>query len=235
MPAGTTSRLGETTWAAVSERSDAPVLVVPVGSCEQHGPHLPLATDAIVAEALADALVDAMDPEAARFLITPTITVSASGEHQGFPGTLSLGTHATAAVLIELVRSADWADGVVLVNGHGGNLAAVRQAVGVLTAERRRVLSWWPAVEDGDLHAGFTETSILLALRPELVRTDLAVSGPQPSVGDLAAQGVHTLSPTGVLGDPTGATAEDGRQLLERLTGDLVATVGRWLDERARG
>ncbi len=226
-------RLGDTTWAALSERDVPPVLVVPVGSCEQHGPHLPLATDSIVAEALAAGLVETLDPDATRFLIAPTIAVSASGEHQGFAGTLSLGTHETAAVLIELVRSADWADGVVFVNGHGGNLAAVSEAVGVLAAEQRNVLTWWPNAEGGDLHAGHTETSMLLALAPDLVHARLAVSGPEPALGDLVTHGVHALSPSGVLGDPTGATAEHGHELLRQLTADLVATVERWLDARA--
>ena len=225
-------RLGDTTWAAISARTEPPVLVVPVGSCEQHGPHLPLATDAIVAEARSVALVEAIDGGVERFLIAPAIAVSASGEHHGFPGTLSLGTHATAAALIELARSADWADGVVFVNGHGGNVAAVRQAVGVLTAEQRRVLTWWPAVDGGDLHAGCTETSLMLALRPELVRTELAVSGPEPSMSELVAQGVHALSPSGVLGDPRGASVEHGQTLLEQLTADLVASVAQWLDAR---
>ena len=94
---------------------------MPLGSCEQHGPHLPLGTDTIIATALADRLA-ARCPD---IVVAPALAISASGEHAGFPGTLSIGTDTTAAVLVELARSADWAAGIVLVNGHGGNADAV--------------------------------------------------------------------------------------------------------------
>ena len=129
-------RLTETTWPEVTQ----PVLCVPLGSCEQHGPHLPLGTDTIIAEAIADALAGRRPG----LVVAPTVGVTASGEHADFPGTLSIGTAALVSVVVELVRSADWADGVVLVNGHGGNRDAVDRAVATLEGEQRRVLSWWP-------------------------------------------------------------------------------------------
>jgi mycofactocin precursor peptide peptidase len=138
-------------------------------------------------------------------------------------------------IVVELVRSADWTDGVVLVNGHGGNHAAVAPAVATLRAEGRHVLAWWPHVEDGDLHAGHTETSIVLALAPDLVRTGDAVAGPVPALAELMTRGVAALSPSGVLGDPRGASAEHGHRLLERITADLVDAVDRWRAERRTG
>ena len=152
-------QLTDSTWPDVA---GAPVVCIPVGSCEQHGPHLPLATDTIVAEALAAGLAATQRS----VVVGPSLTVTASGEHAGFPGTLSIGTDATATVIVELVRSADWASGVVLINGHGGNHEAVERARATLDAEGRRVLSWWPRVAGGDAHAGRTETSLMLALRP---------------------------------------------------------------------
>ena len=160
--------LAETTWIDAVNGDQAPLLAVPVGSCEQHGPHLPLATDTIIAEALAAELAQRRPG----VVVGPTLTITASGEHAGFAGTLSIGTAAMSQVVVELVRSADWAAGVVLVNGHGGNADAVDHAVATLAAEGRDVLSWWPDVPGGDAHAGRTETSLMLALRPELVRTD---------------------------------------------------------------
>ena len=224
------TQLGEATWPDLWYRGRRPLLVVPVGSCEQHGPHLPLDTDTRVATALAGGLAQSYDP--GDVMITPPLAISASGEHGGFPGTLSLGTDVFEQVLIELGRSADWSSGMVLVNGHGGNMVAAQRAVAALTTEGRRVLSWWPRVEGGDAHAGHTETSLMLAIAPNLVRLDRAERGRTEPIGDLAEalrrDGVRVVSENGVLGDPAGATAAHGRNLLTRLTIDLVAAVDEW-------
>jgi len=135
-------------------------------------------------------------------------------------------------VIVELVRSADWSSGVVLVNGHGGNHEAVDRAVRLLHDEQRRVLAWWPVVRDGDAHAGETETSLMLAIAPELVHTDAAAPGRTEPITDLIdairADGMRAVTPNGVLGDPTGASATHGRALLTRLTIDLLAAVDEW-------
>ncbi len=224
------ARLGELTWPEVRDSARPPLVVVPVGSCEQHGPHLPLDTDTRVAVALAEALVQSFEP--GEVVVAPPITVSASGEHAGFPGTLSYGNVVVESMLVELVRSADWSSGVVLVNGHGGNAIPVRRAVSTLTAEKRRVLPWWPHVTGSDAHAGNTETSLMLAIAPDLVRIDRAERGRMEHVTDLIdelrAGGMRAVSPNGVLGDPHGATAAHGRSLLTRLTIDLVAAVDDW-------
>jgi mycofactocin precursor peptide peptidase len=223
-------QLTETTWPAIGDR---PLLCVPVGACEQHGPHLPLSTDTIVAEAVAARLA-AGRPDV---LVAPAITVSASGEHGGFPGTLSIGTDATAAVLVELVRSADWTGGVVFVNGHGGNRDAVDRAMTVLDRDGRAALPWWPCLPGGDAHAGRTETSLMLALRPDLVHLDLAAAGETAPLAVIASRlrtvGVRAVAPNGVLGDPTGASADEGRALLDRMAVDLAAAVDSWLEARA--
>jgi creatinine amidohydrolase len=159
--------------------------------------------------------------------------VTASGEHTGFAGTLSIGTEATATVIVELVRSADWAAGVVLVNGHGGNRDAVARAAATSARDGRSVLPWWPRIPGSDAHAGRTETSLLLAVRPDLVRLDRAAGGetaPLPSIADrLRSGGVRAVSANGVLGDPTGATAAEGAALLQTLADELAAAVAEWL------
>jgi len=231
-------RLGDATWPEVAgiadRRSDdeapAPIVLIPIGSTEQHGPHLPLATDTIIAEELAGRAVHHTDG----LMIGPTISVGASGEHADFPGTLSIGTEVTTAVIVELVRSADWAAGVVLVNGHGGNHVAVSHAVATVTAEGRHALAWspaWPQRRDGgpaDLHAGRIETSMMLAIDPGLVRLELAVRGADASIADLRERGVRAISATGVLGDPEGASGGEGERFIAAFVADLVHQIERW-------
>lgn len=224
--------LGEATWPELHLRAPRPLLAIPVGSCEQHGPHLPLDTDTRIATALAEGLVSSYEP--GDIVVGPALTVTASGEHAGFAGTLSLGTEVFERVVVELVRSADWSAGVVLVNGHGGNLVALRRAAATLTNEGRKVLAWWPTVRDGDAHAGATETSLMLAIAPHLVRADRVEVGNVRPLGELADElrehGVRSVSANGVLGDPRHASTRHGRGLLTRLTIDLVAAVDEWWD-----
>jgi mycofactocin system creatininase family protein len=215
--------LAETTSADVG--ATAPVLLVPIGSCEQHGPHLPLATDTIIAMAICERVAAGL-PDT---LVGPPMTVTASGEHAGFAGTLSIGTEVTAQVIIELTRSSDWARGLVLVNGHGGNRDAVRRALSTVRREGRRIDAWWPSMPGGDAHAGRTETSLMLAIRPELVRTDRLEPGDHRPLGEVAsalrAGGIAAVSPSGVLGDPTAATLSEGNRLLDHLVDDLSRLI----------
>lgn len=231
-------RLGNATWPEVdgiSRRTSggqapAPIVLIPVGSTEQHGPHLPLATDTIIAEELAGRAVHHTDG----LMVGPTIAVSASGEHADFPGTLSIGSRVMSSVIVELVRSADWAAGVVLVNGHGGNHEAITDAVATLTAEGRQALVWWPSwpkrLDGGpaDLHAGRIETSMMLAIDPGLVRLELAIAGPDVSVDELRARGVRAVSSSGVLGDPDGASGGEGERFITAFVEDLVHQIERW-------
>lgn len=231
-------RLGNATWPEVDgiarltdpDRAPAPIVLLPIGSTEQHGPHLPLATDTLIAEELAERAVHHTDG----LMIGPTISVSASGEHAEFPGTLSIGSQVMSSVVVELVRSADWAAGVVLVNGHGGNHDAITSAVATLTAERRNVLAWWPSWpqrRDGgpaDLHAGRIETSMMLAIDPGLVRLELATAGADTTIADLRARGVRAVSGTGVLGDPDGASGREGERFITGFVDDLVHQIERW-------
>ncbi len=208
------------TWTDIG----CPIVIVPVGSCEQHGAHLPLGSDTMIASHLASALAQRR-PDA---VVAPAISISASGEHQGFPGTLSIGTDGLVNVIVELVRSAEWAAGVVFVNGHGGNLAAMQRAKTVFENEHRNVLVWWPELPEADLHAGHTETSIMLAISPGLVRTQRAVAQAAPAMSELVQRGVKRFSASGVLGDPTNASAVAGRRIIDRLESSLFDAVQLW-------
>jgi mycofactocin precursor peptide peptidase len=213
-------------WPDLPER---PLLLVPLGAVEQHGHHLPLATDTTVACAVAEAAVDVLDG----VLLAPALAYGASGEHEDFPGTISIGTEALTGLLVEYGRSAcRWVGRLVVVNGHGGNLDALRTAVARLRSEGRDV-AWFPCgVIGADAHAGRTETSLVLHVEPARVRADRAVAGDPTPIAQLLprlrAEGVRAVSPTGVLGDPAGASAEEGAELLAAMAGRLADAVRTW-------
>ncbi|GAB3006545.1 mycofactocin biosynthesis peptidyl-dipeptidase MftE [Amycolatopsis acidiphila] len=212
----------DTTWTELAPR----LLAVPLGATEQHGPHLPFTVDTEIAVALCERLARQRED----VLVAPALPYGSSGEHAGFPGTLSIGQEATEQVLVELVRSADGFAGVVLVCAHGGNAGPLRRAVAKLRYEGRNVCAWCPGGPSDDSHAGRTETSVMLALRPAAVRLDRLQAGnttPLPElIGPLREGGVRAVSPNGVLGDPAGASAEEGRETLLRWVGSLLNAVG---------
>lgn len=216
------------TWPELGERVD--VVVLPTGSCEQHGPHLPFSTDAAIATAVVDQAVARLRAAGVHAVAAPPLPYGASGEHEHFPGTVDIGHDALHAVLLELGRSIGrWADRLVFVNGHGGNAPTVSAAVGRLRHEGRDA-AWVPCeIVWGDAHAGRTETSLMAAITPATVREDRAEAGATEPVEVLMPRlrtgGVRAVSPNGVLGDPAGASAEEGEQLLAGLVEATVEAV----------
>jgi mycofactocin precursor peptide peptidase len=218
--------LARATWPQVEATGGHGVLAVPLGSLEQHGPHLPLTTDTRIAVAVAEGLAGARGDVA----LAPAVAYGASGEHAAFPGTLVIGHQVLADLLVELVRSARSSfAGVVLVSAHGGNEEALSLLQARCTADGDDVLVWRLRVADGDAHAGRTETSLMLAIDPAAVRLELAeagCTGPLDALlPRLRTDGVRPVSSNGVLGDPAGASADEGRVLLDDLVRDLAATV----------
>ena len=206
--------VADLTWPEASTRADR-LLVVPLGATEQHGPHLPLSTDTDIAGALASRLA-ARRPDVD---VAPAVPYGASGEHAHFPGTLSVGQPALELLVLELARSATatWSR-VLLLSAHGGNAEPLARAVARLRAESRDVHAWSPSWR-GDAHAGRTETSLQLALDPARVALSRAAAGATAPLRELLpalrAGGVRAVSPTGVLGDPTGACPGEGARLLD--------------------
>ncbi len=126
--------LGELGTATSSQLSGtSPSILVPLGSTEQHGPHLPLDTDTRIATAVARGAGQSAGPRLEQdWLVAPAIAYGASGEHQSFAGTISIGTEALTMLLVEYGRSAAcWAQRLVFVNGHGGNVGALNSAAAV--------------------------------------------------------------------------------------------------------
>lgn len=206
------------------------IVILPLGSTEQHGPHLPLDTDTVIATYVAARVQEALGAGA---VVAPAIPYGSSGEHQAFAGTISIGTEALEHLLVEWVRSAStWSQRLVIVNGHGGNVDAVERAERLLVAEGRRVLACHCSAPGMDAHAGMAETSMMLAIDPDRVCMDDAVTGnPAPLaqlLPRLRAEGVRAVAPSGILGDPTSASSDLGHRLLEEMTGSIVDRVAHW-------
>jgi mycofactocin system creatininase family protein len=214
----------------------SPVLVIPVGSTEQHGPHLPLDTDTRIAMAVANQAVARLAervPGRGHYLVAPAIAYGASGEHEGFPGTVSIGADALKLLLVEFGRSVSrWAASLVFVNGHGGNVGVLSAAVSRLRYEGRDAAWCCCEVRGGDAHAGHTETSVLLHISPTDVRIDETRPGNTTPLVDLMPSmrrgGVAAVSEVGVLGDPTTATAAAGKQLFDEMVRGCADSIERW-------
>jgi creatinine amidohydrolase len=218
--------LADTSWTQLPDR---PIVLVPLGSTEQHGPHLPFSTDTTIADAVARASAPRIAAATGLpVVVAPALPYGASGEHQSFPGTISIGHDALRLLLVELIRSlSTWAGRIILVNGHGGNALTLKAVVDQMRYEQHNVSSIPCALESAtDAHAGHDETSVLLHLSPHLVRMESAQPGnTQPLaeiLPDLMRSGVRPVSPTGVLGDPTAADPDAGRASFDALVDALV-------------
>jgi creatinine amidohydrolase len=223
-------RLAETTSA------DAPatdLAVLPVGATEQHGPHAPLGTDSVAATAVAEAGAERVDRPV---VVGPTVPVGVSEEHRSFPGTLWVTPDTFRAYVRETVASlaSHGYDRVVLANGHGGNVGALREVAARLTRDGTACtapFTWFEGVADMG-HAGPVETSLLLHTDPDLVATDRierAREGAADRWGEWVAgtdlaHDTEEFAPNGVVGDPGEATAERGADLLAA-AGEALADV----------
>jgi mycofactocin system creatininase family protein len=239
--------LGELTWQEAKQRfTEVDIALLPVGSTEQHGPHLPLDTDAFDAHYLARAVSSAMDRP--RPLVLPLIPYGVSYHHMEFSGTISIGNETLTRLVYDVGMSVarHGIRKLVIVNGHGGNSPALQNAAQMINRDARI----FTCVDTGetsdvdvgriietpnDAHAGELETSTALAARPHLVRMDrLKKSVPRFSSRYLnfsTSRSVEwytqteRISRNGVLGDPTRATVEKGERLWQVMVDHLVRFV----------
>jgi creatinine amidohydrolase len=222
-------RLLTTATSADEQRRGAQLAVLPVGSFEQHGSHLPLMTDTIVACAIAKAIAD----EYNLFLLSP-LTISCSHEHAAFPGTVSIRASTLYTVVNDIVDSLNRAGihALALVNGHGGNyvLSNVVQEAN----ERGRRMILFPRREDwdiarresgmitsghDDMHGGELETSLLLHLDRALVRAEYRDADHDASSRpDLLTVGMAGYTPSGIIGRPSVADPHKGAVALSCLS-----------------
>lgn len=246
--------------AAVGEAHGS-VLVLPVGSVEQHGHHLPVGTDTILVTSIAALAADRLD-ESVPLLVAPPVWAGYSPHHLGFGGTFSLEFDTLRRVLEELASTGleNGFDAVLLLNGHGGNVPLISGATSTIGADHPQAevlgLTYFSLAEgfideirDSDIggmaHGGEFETSLMLHLRPELVREDRIEGTPldepyERGLEDLFSGGqlgvyrpFDDYSETGAIGNPELATESKGRELADRLAEALAAQF-REIHERNR-
>jgi len=213
----------------------ARVAVLPVGSFEQHGAHLPLATDTIVASAIARSVAATYD-----LLLLPPVTIGCSHEHVGWAGTVSIRSTTLAAIVSDVAESLrqSGVDQLVVVNGHGGNYVLSNVVQEANTEARRMALypgrdDWDTARQQAgltssshdDMHAGEIETSLLLHLHPELVRDGFEGADHVAERRDLLVLGMKAYTSTGVIGRPSQASAAKGKAVLDSLTDSFAGTL----------
>jgi creatinine amidohydrolase/Fe(II)-dependent formamide hydrolase-like protein len=242
--------LDRMSWPEVKAELDAgrDTVVIAFGATEQHGPHLPLATDALIGDHLARLIADRLDA-----FVAPTVRIGCSEHHLEFPGTLSVSESTFHSVVADVVRSL--ARGgfrrIVLLPTHGGNfgpLAAALEQLGPIDGVELCALTdlgalfaiaevgvreHGVALGEGGLHAGEWETSMLMSIHPELVRLDKRQAGytgdMQSAVGAIFGAGVHSVAANGVIGDPAQSSAEHGArywETVETITLTAVAPRG---------
>ncbi|WP_346535597.1 creatininase family protein [Micromonospora sp. DPT] len=227
--------LWTTATAADEAGRQAEAAVLPIGSFEQHGSHLPLTTDTIVASAIAAAVADHYD-----LFLLPPVTISCSHEHSGWAGTVSISARTLDAIVTDIVDSLRHSGirHVVLVNGHGGNyvLSNIVQQANVTRPQLALFptrADWEVARSDAglastthdDMHAGEIETSVLLHVAPDTVRDGYQQSDHIAERPHLLTLGMRAYTPTGVLGRPSLASADKGRKVLGSLTASFKSTL----------
>lgn len=249
---GASRRLGELTAPeAATLITESSIVVLPFGAVEQHGPHLPVATDLILVEALADAVLDEFG-ESLDLWGLPAIPYTNSGEHVWSPGTFAHSPETVLAAMRDLGDSLSSlrARRVVLLNGHGGNTSLLgvvcrrlRIDHGLLTFLLHGSLpadhggTGHPGEDGLGIHGGLAETSMMMHLRPDLVRTDRLVANvprwlnerPHVKFGGTGFGWVSDdFGPSGVIGDATLADADHGKALFEQAVdylGEVLADV----------
>ena len=240
------ARLAELTWPeARAAAASGTIVLFPIGSTEAHGPHLPLATDVIISEELARRAGEALLEAGRSILIAPSLAYAVTEFAAGFCGTVSVPAEAATALVAGVCAGLQRQgfQRICLVNSHlePAHVATLRAACERVTVgggvpvalpdclERRWARTLTDEFKRGACHAGRYETSLVLAARPELVRSERSTLAPLPiDLGRAIREGVRDFGEAGAhdayFGDPAAATVEEGDKIY-RLLVDMVVTV----------
>ncbi|HET8995546.1 MAG TPA: creatininase family protein [Acetobacteraceae bacterium] len=226
------------------------IVILPVASLEQHGPHLPVEVDSLLGETVATRAARKLAARGQPALVLPVLWTGLSEHHMSFGGTVTLDFPAFSALVEGVVRSVlrHGFRRIVLLNAHGGNENALRTITDDLTPKLRAPIvqfTYWYAAavaiakiletQGGLQHACEAETSMMMAVRPELVaaeRIGMAKSNLTPDVGDVVGGGVYrwrsiaSRSGSGVIGNPEAASAEKGERLFEAIAEAVANKLG---------
>lgn len=225
--------LEEMSWTDVEEQ-EPKVALLPTGSTEQHGPHCPMATDTIIAEAIAMRAAE----ETETFLL-PTINIGVSREHANFPGSLYLNPEVFRAQLRDIILSTNNSgiNKFVVVNGHGGNVSSIQEVCKELYHDhdvKAIEWTWFNALSPREMgHAGKLETSLIMYLREELINKPIqkgVKSWGKKLHGTRIAYDTKEFTENGVVGDPTKASKEKGGELFKKSVDKLADLVRDFLD-----
>ncbi|MFB6291025.1 MAG: creatininase family protein [Candidatus Bipolaricaulia bacterium] len=221
-------KIGEISWTDFQKTSPS-IALLPTGSTEQHGPHAPMATDVIIAEAIAERAAEETET-----LLLPTIDIGVSQEHSNFPGSLSLPPEVFRAQLREIILSASDSgiEKFVVVNGHGGNVSSIQEVCRDLYHNqdvKAIEWTWFNAISSREMgHAGKLETSLIMHLREELVGKPIekgSGSWGQSLHGARWDYDVKEFSENGVVGNPTEASGQKGEELFDKSTEKLINLI----------
>jgi len=239
-------KLEEMSWVEVKNSLDNgfDTVIIPICSIEQHGPHLPLGTDTFIGEVLAVKIAEKLG----KTLVAPAVTPGCSQHHMGFPGTLTLKPETLMRIIRDICTCLvkHGFKRIILLPTHGGNFAPIKTLIMELAMEFKDVIIISPleleefinitnnlmaeygaSFKEAGSHAGATETSMMLAIRNELVRMDKAIEGytGEYTTSQLFSHGVKAISEIGVLGNPKKASKEAGEKILEKLSEYYVEKI----------
>ena len=244
----TALHLDRLTWAEIKAeiQNGRDTVVVPFGSTEQHGRHMPLGTDAVLGDEIGWGLAERLDA-----FLAPTVRFGCSEHHLAFSGTISIGEETFRGIVTDVVASLSGHGfrRIVLLPTHGGNFKPMAEAVtniehargvrilaftdlgGLVSAAAESSKAFGVNSAKSGAHSGEWETSLMLALRPEQVKMDRAAEGFVGELSEIMSKvfdGIQNLDQNGVLGDPRPASIEAGKQYLE----DIIEFLYRWVEKQ---